>query len=122
MKSYKKVANYILKEEIGSGNFSTVYLAVKEDDKWDPPQKYAVKCLNKNLIDSNPMLKNLVASEATIMKDIQHKNIIHCYEFYETKNNFYLILDYCDKGDLETYLRKLRVKYLKEKEAISVLR
>jgi serine/threonine protein kinase len=74
------------------------------------------------MIDSNPMLKNLVASEATIMKDIKHKNIIHCYEFYETKNNFYLILDYCDKGDLETYLRKLRVKYLKEKEAISVLR
>jgi hypothetical protein len=33
MKSYKKVANYILKEEIGQGNFSTVYMAIKEDDK-----------------------------------------------------------------------------------------
>lgn len=33
MKSYKKVANYILKEKIGEGNFSTVYLAIKEEDK-----------------------------------------------------------------------------------------
>lgn len=56
------------------------------------------------------------------MKDIQHKNIIHCHEFYETKNNYYLVLDYCDKGDLESHLKKLRVKYLKENEAIMVIK
>lgn len=33
MKSYKKVGNYVLTEEIGRGNFSTVYKAVKEGEK-----------------------------------------------------------------------------------------
>lgn len=32
------------------------------------------------------------------------------------------MLDYCDKGDLENYLKKLRVKYLKENEAIMVIK
>ena len=56
------------------------------------------------------------------MKEIKHSNIIHCYEFYETQNNFYLVLDYCEKGDLESYLHKLKVKYLKETETIKVVR
>lgn len=47
MKSYKKVANYILMEEIGSGNFSNVYAAIKDDDKSTTPTKYAIKCLDK---------------------------------------------------------------------------
>lgn len=84
MKSYKKVANFVLKEEIGRGNFSTVFLAVKEDDQSESPKKYAIKCLEKELINNNEVLKNLLASEAAIMKEIKHKNIIHCHEFYET--------------------------------------
>lgn len=74
------------------------------------------------MINNNSLLKNLLASEATIMREIKHKNIIHCYEFYETQNNFYLVLDYCDKGDLESYLNKLKVKYLREREAIKVIK
>lgn len=74
------------------------------------------------MINNNSLLKNLLASEATIMKEIKHPNVIHCYEFYETSNNFYLVLDYCENGDLETYLNKLKVKYLKENEAIKVIK
>lgn len=35
------------------------------------------------------------------MKQIEHPNILHCHEFYETNNNYYLVMDYCEKGDLE---------------------
>lgn len=82
-------------------------MATLEDDNSSDPKKFAIKCLEKQLINTNSVLKNLLASEATIMKDIVHKNIIHCHEFYETQNNYYLVLDYCDKGDLEAYLKKL---------------
>lgn len=53
MKSYKQVANYILKEQIGQGNFATVFLATKDSDSQDSPKKFAVKCLDKSLINDN---------------------------------------------------------------------
>ena len=48
MKDYKKVGKYILKEEIGKGNFSSVYLASLIDNQSN--NKFAVKCLHKELI------------------------------------------------------------------------
>lgn len=34
------------------------------------------------------------------MEKINHPNIIHLYELLESKNNFYLIIDFCNDGDL----------------------
>ena len=47
MNSFKRVGNYKLMEEVGRGNFSIVYKAVKYDDTASEPKKYAVKCLSK---------------------------------------------------------------------------
>ena len=49
----KKLGKYILIKEIGKGQFGTVYVAQSEEDQ----KQYAVKCVNKNQIDGNPMLK-----------------------------------------------------------------
>ena len=51
MKDYKKVGKYILKEEIGKGNFSSVYLASRIDSQSN--DKFAVKCLHKELIQQS---------------------------------------------------------------------
>ena len=36
------------------------------------------------------------------MNKINHKNIMHLYDYLETDNNYYLVMDYCENGDLES--------------------
>jgi serine/threonine protein kinase len=56
------------------------------------------------------------------MMDINHPNIMHLYHFLESSNNYYLILQYCNRGDLEHYVNKQPGQFLPEKEAIYFLK
>ena len=53
------------------------------------------------------------------MSKLHHPNIMHLYEFMETANNYYLVIQYCNNGDLETYLKKMGK--LSEDEAVYFL-
>lgn len=44
---------------------------------------------------------------------------MHLYEYMETQNNYYLVIQYCNNGDLENYLKKHN--YLSENEAVYFL-
>jgi len=46
-------------------------------------------------------------------------NIVQLYRNYETKNNFYIISEYCDSGTLTKFI--LKHKYLKENMAKTIL-
>ena len=48
MKGHKKVGNYMLKEQIGEGQFSKVYKAYSLEDE---SKLYAVKVIDKKSID-----------------------------------------------------------------------
>lgn len=54
------------------------------------------------------------------MEEIEHPNIMHLYELMESYNNYYLVLQYCNGGDLEEYLKKKH--HLPEDEAIYFLK
>lgn len=58
-------------------------------------------------------------SEIKVLKSCESHNIIKLYDMKKTSNNYYLILEYCNDGDLETYVKKRR--YLTEEEAIEIL-
>lgn len=51
-----------------------------------------------------------------MLKTCDNRNIIKLYDIKKTANNFYLILEYCNEGDLSIYLKKK--KTLNEEEAI----
>lgn len=51
------------------------------------------------------------------MNKIKHRNIVHLYEFLESNNYYYLIIDYCNLGDLETFLENREGNRLPEDEA-----
>ena len=122
MKARKNIGNYLLYEKIGSGCFAEVYRAIKNTDSNSPnPKQFAVKCIPKSKIESIPSLLKCHRNEINIMHQINHPHLLHLYDYYQTKNNFYLVLDYCEGGDLESYLQKNHVRYLKEKEALDVI-
>ena len=66
----------------------------------------AMKIIPKeNLIDGIDNSK--LIDEITILKKLDHPNIMKIYECFVDQDNFYIISDFCDQGDLLGKLEKL---------------
>ena len=63
---------------------------------------------------------SLVQTEIEILKICQHPNIIHLYEVFENEDYYYIITEYCEGGDLFSYLEK-RKFHLKEEKARQII-
>ena len=62
------------------------------------------KIMSKQDMDLDDL--ELVRTEIEILKICQHPNIIHLYEVFENVDYFYIIMEYCEGGDLFSYLEK----------------
>lgn len=114
----KKVGNFICIKQLGQGQFGTVYKATKEGD---PPNKfYAVKTIHRSKIDNRPKILELFETEKEVMATINHPNILHLHEYLVSKKSHYLIVDYCNNGDLANWVYKK--SRLSEEEAIYFLK
>ena len=96
--------------EIGSGSFGTVYQVIKKDTG----VIYAMKCLSKFFLNKKKMLKYAI-SEIKIMKQLNHSFILGLSFAIQTASNLYLILEYCEGGDLENVLDKRKIPELEAK-------
>lgn len=61
----------------------------------------------------------LLENEIKVLKGCNNSNIIRLYDLKKTPNNFYLVLEYCNEGDLAAYVK--RKKQLTEDEAVEFL-
>ena len=59
----------------------------------------------KNIIKGLDQSK--IIDEITILKKLDHPNIMKIFECFEDEKNFYIISDFCDQGDLLGKLDKL---------------
>lgn len=116
MDQKKKVGNYLLINKIGQGQFGVVYKGVLLENQ---SNKFAIKCIDKKKLEGNSILNRLFQTEMSVMSKINHPNIMHLYEFMETAHNYYLVIQYCNNGDLEQYLKKMG--RLSEEEAVYFL-
>nr|XP_020465463.1 serine/threonine-protein kinase ULK1-like isoform X2 [Monopterus albus] len=85
------------KDLIGHGAFAVVFKGRhREKHDWE----VAVKCINKkNLAKSQTLGK-----EIKILKELKHENIVALLDFQETASSVYLVMEYCNGGDLADYL------------------
>lgn len=114
----KLIGNYVLEKVLGQGQFGKVWRARHKETK----DLFAIKVIAISKVESNPILVRLLHTEIQVMHDIQHQNILHCSEFLKSKENYYLILNYCNQGDMENYMRAKGVKYFEEAEAVEFLK
>lgn len=114
----KKIGNYNLFKELGKGQFGVVYLA----KKIGTDELYAVKQMNRHKIETNSILSDLLKTEVSVMHNITHPNILHLHEFMESKNSYYLVIDYCDNGDLEDHMKKTSKGGFPEQQCIYYLK
>jgi len=104
------IGDYIIKKTIGSGTFSTVKLGIHRITQ----KKVAIKILDKNKIESRDDLERIIR-EMQILTEMHNPFVIKVYKIYEDKNNFLIIMEYCEGGELFNYI--VKKKRLSEEEA-----
>jgi serine/threonine protein kinase len=101
----KEIGDYQfdLVKELGKGSFATVY----EGKEIKTGKKIAVRVITRK--NMQPSMESRIQNEGDIMKKLQHPNLLKCYDFISSKNNYYFITDLCEM-DLEEYLKKQPMK------------
>ena len=95
------IKDYKLVKNIGKGAFGEVYLAYKKDSNVPLAAKRIDLSIKKNQ-DSMKYLNY----EISIMKELNHPNIVKLTEFFQSHNHFYVIMEYCNGGSLSSCLKK----------------
>ncbi|KAB5586804.1 hypothetical protein PHYPO_G00005730 [Pangasianodon hypophthalmus] len=85
--------NFILYEEIGRGSRSVVYKGRRKGSI----QFVAIICSEKS---KRPELTNHVR----LTHDMKHDNVVSFYEWYETSNHLWLVVELCTGGSLESVI------------------
>lgn len=106
---------YDTKGVLGRGTFAVVKRIVRKSDK----REFAVKVLNKNHL-TRKEIKGL-KQEVKIMYEINHPNIVKCYDYYDTSVKVKMVLELCDGGDLMDDLLNSPNKCFKERKAALTL-
>ena len=96
----KQISDYILHGEIGSGGFAKVV----QGTHIPTGEKVAIKIMDKIQLFTDPLNLRRVKSEISLLKIVRHKNIIKLYEVIETPQKIYLIMEYCEGGELFDYI------------------
>ena len=102
-----QIDNYILDKQLGAGAFGEVYLSKLATD---PSKLFATKVYERKKIEGTGQFKYLT-NECNIMHDLNHPNIIKFAEVKKTKNHYYIMMEYCNGGELEGALEKYKEKY-----------
>ena len=96
----KVVDNYVLERCIGKGQFGEVYKSYNKATGED----VAVKSINRANLKGK--FYELLENEIKVLRTCNNNNIIKLYDIKKTKNNIYLMLEYCNEGDLMAYLKE----------------
>jgi serine/threonine-protein kinase ULK/ATG1 len=92
--------SYNISDLIGEGYTSRVFKASNDMSN----ELFAVKVVElKKYSSSN---REMLESEVSILRVMDHPNIIKCHDVYLTNNNCYIITEYCEGGDLLGLLKK----------------
>ena len=86
--------NYIIYEEIGKGKFSVVHKGRK---------KKTLEFVTLKSFDKSR--KNRVFNEVKIIHNLNHPNILRFQNWYETRNHYWIIYEYCSGGDLRSIIQ-----------------
>ncbi len=81
---------------LGKGNFAKVHLAQRKRDS----KSFAIKTIEKTKILENPRNMLSMHREITILRKIDHPNVIKMHEVYENDLYVHLVLEYLKGGEL----------------------
>lgn len=107
---------YEVKKVVGQGSFGKAVLCKRKVD--------ARLCIIKQISIKKMSRKEaiLTEQEATLLKRLQHPNIVTFWESFVTSTNLYIVMEFADGGDLDHYIKahakKVPRKEIPEKQVL----
>jgi calcium-dependent protein kinase len=95
---------YCLQSTIGHGYFSKVKIGYKRVEGED--SKYAIKIIAKSNVDKSRHDDFL--NEVSILKKLDHPNVLKLYEIYQDYSNYYLVMEYLSGGDIFKKIQRMK--------------
>ena len=101
-----KVDDLLLTKSLGKGAFGEVFLTQKDGSK----ELYATKRLDRAFSEKPENVKRL-NNEISLLKKIHHPNIVRLIDLKKTKSHCYIVMEYCNGGDLSGCLKKYKTTH-----------
>lgn len=93
--------DFIIKNEIiGQGAFATVKKVIERSTG----KSYAVKIINRRKALNTLSAIGGVDRELSILRKLNHPNIVYLKSFYEDMDNYYLVMEFVPGGDLMDFV------------------
>jgi len=94
---------YDIKERLGTGKFSDVFLGVELATSLH----WAIKVVEKKKLNNQE--RELMRSEVAIMRLLNHPNVVQMKEVFEDRGKMYLVMELIEGGELFDRIRQKRV-------------
>ena len=111
---------YEIIRNLGRGSYGSVDLARIRPQPGSPSnekeQLFAVKKIK--LKHMPPEERKKALDEAAVLQKLNHPNIVQFKESFEEKNNFFIVMEYIDGGDLEKKIQQRGNSYMTEREVL----
>ena len=101
-----QIDNLILEKRLGAGANGEVFLTKKKGDN----KYYATKKYERDKIEKTEFMKYL-KNEIAILQTLNHPNIVKFDDLKKTRKHFYLVMEFCNGGELSKALEKYQLKY-----------
>ena len=94
------IGDFDVLEKLGHGSFAVVWKAMHQVSR----DIFAIKEIETEHF--NGKLLDALEMEINVMRRIHDPHIIRCFDVLRYETQMYLILEYCDSGDVDQYIRR----------------
>ena len=105
----QKLKDYKIKQQIGTGAYGKVFKVEKNNNI------YVLKQIPLNHTTNIETIIN----EAKILSSLNSEYVVKYYDSFIEENNLNIIMEYCENGDLSTYMKEYKEKTLSNKSIFS---
>ena len=102
---YQQIEDITLLRLLGKGSYGEVYLSLKQNAN----KPFATKKVKRKKADDE--MTKYFKNEINILRILNHPNIVKLEEIKMDENNYYIVMEYINGGELSDYLKKYIEKY-----------